>query len=541
MKIARWLAASSLLMVPGICAADVSQDVPTEITAKDWSYQALESLAVRGLVHGYKDAKFLDGRKLTRFEMASLVKRVLDTLNELPTPDADAAQESEEPGTAASRGLGLDPIPTGKPLPTARAARAAAFTEADLGTVKRLADSYSVELAVIGVNLQESMAKIEALEGRIEAVEKSLKDPKGPLQKAISDIQRLDKIRFSGYVQARYESFENTREADPSGSRVPVTDRFSMRRMRMTLNARPNPKVHVKWELEGGALEIQTRDSFVSYFVKGNPSTGHTVSIGQLKVPFGFEIAQSSGQRETPERARPIRFFYPSERDRGVRITSPTGKRWIYELGLYNGVIGPGTQAIGQNDNNNNKDVFARVRTTQLNNKLDAGLSGHLGNSLRTALFTGEPARPGGAASAANPYENSRMTLGADFQYHVRPGTELRGEFLWGKAKGSYATGYILQVLHDVNPKNQFVARYAWLGIEDLVPAPLGGGGTPVGDAVPYEGTLGNLEVGVIHRLDSNVKLKLFYDFNELGRKTMPYGRVPWQGNVLRFEMLTLF
>jgi hypothetical protein len=524
------------LCLPSI-AASAQEDPAADVSPKDWSYAAVEALAARGLVHGYKDARFLDGRSLTRFEMASLVKRILNTVKELPTPQA----EDGRPSTAASRGLGNDPIPTGRPIAPARSPRTAAFTEADLGTVKRLADTYSVELAVIGVNLQDTLAKIQALEGRVEAVEKALSDPKGPLQKAINDVQRLDKIRFSGYVQSRFESFEKTREADPSGPRVPVTDRFSLRRMRLTLNARPNPNVLVKWELEGGALDIQSRDAFISYFVKGDPTKGHTVSIGQLKVPFGFEIAQSSGARETPERARPIRFFYPSERDRGVRITSPTGNRWIYELGVYNGVIGPGTQGIGTNDNNNNKDVYGRVRTTQLNEKLDAGVSFHFGNSLRTGLFSGEDPRSGGPPSAANPYENTRVTLGADLQYHLRKGTELRGEFLWGKAKGSYATGYILQVLHELSPKNQFVARYAWLGIEDMVPAPLGGGGTPVGDAVPYHGTLGNLEVGVIHRLNPNVRLKLFYDFNELGQMRVEYGRVPWQGNVLRAEVLTLF
>jgi len=517
-----------------------AQGKPTaEVSSNDWTYAAIQDLAARGLVHGYKDAKFLDSRKLSRFEMASLVKRVLDVVDELPTPGSE--KQPDQPSTAATRGLGLEPIPTGRPVGAARATRTAAFTEADLVTVKRLAETYSVELAVIGVNLQDSLAKLQALEGRIDAVEKELRDPKGPLQKAISDVQRLDKIRFSGYVQSRYESFEKTREADPSGPRVPVTDRFALRRMRLTLNARPNSNVLVKWELEGGALELQSRDAFISYFVKGDPTRGHAVSIGQIKVPFGFEIAQSSGGRETPERARPIRFFYPSERDRGVRITSATGRRWIYDLGIYNGVIGPGTQGIGTNDNNNNKDVYGRVRTTQLNEKLDAGVSVHFGNSLRTALFAGEQPRPGGPPSAANPYENTRVTLGADVQYHPRKGTELRGEFLWGKAKGTYATGYILQVLQELSPKNQFVARYAWLGIEDMVPAPLGNGGTPVGDAVPYHGTLGNFEFGVIHRLNPNVRLKLFYDLNELGRKRVEYGRVPWQGNVLRAEVLTLF
>lgn len=553
MKVAHWLV-SAAFCVPAVAAgaaetsvplppADTaaSESRPEEVGAKDWSYEAVADLARRGLVHGYKDAKFLEGRSLTRYEMASLVKRVLDRILRIGVPAESKPAESEVPGTAASRGQGVEDLPTGRPVAGGISIRDAGFRDADLPVVRRLADAYSVELAVIGVNLQDALQRMTVLEGRLDAVEKTLQDPKGPLQKAISDITRLDKIRFSGYVQFRYESFENTRERDPSGPQGPVTDRFTLRRMRMTLNARPTTKTFIKWEFEGSSLNIQSRDTFVSYFVKGNPATGYTVTFGQMKVPFGFEIAQSSGQRETPERARPIRFFYPSERDRGIKITSPTGRRWIYDLGLYNGVIGPGTQALGTNDNNNNKDVIGRLRTTQLNDKLDAGISFHLGNSLRTALFAGEAPRPSGPASAANPYENERITLGADFQYHVRKGTELRGEFLWGKAKGSYATGYILQALHDLNPKNQFVVRYDWLGIEDIVPAPLGNGGTPVGDSIAYEGTVSNLAVGLIHRLESNIRLKLFYEMSELGRERLSYGKVPWQGNVLRFEILTLF
>ncbi|MGV3719979.1 MAG: porin [Actinomycetota bacterium] len=558
MKVTHWLLSAGCCLAPLAAGAaetpheflpvpDRAAEAPLaeggaeEITPKDWSYQAIEDLASRGLVHGYKDAKFLGGRTLSRYEMASVIKRVIHSLLLVPVPADDQPLVSETPGTAASRGLGNPPPPLGRPVRAGSLSRDAAFRETDVPVIRRLADAYSVELAVIGVDLQSAMQRLTALEGRVEAVEKTLNDPEGPVQKALKDLARIDKISFRGYVQTRYESFENTRESDPSGPRGPVTDRFTLRRMRLTLGARPTRDVAIKWELEGGGGSIESRDAFVSYFVNGNPATGHTVSFGQMKVPFGFEIAQSSGARETPERARPIRFFYPSERDRGIKISSSTAGRWFYELGLYNGVVGPGTQGINTNDNNNNKDVFGRVRTTQLNDKLDAGISFHFGNSLRTSLFTGEQPRPGGAPSAESPYENSRITLGADVQWHPRKGTELRGEYLWGKAKGTYASGFILQALQDLSKKNQLVIRYDWLGIEDLAPAPLGGGGTPVGDSTPYRGTLSNLSVGMIHRLNTAVRLKLFYEFHSLGQETVEYGRVPWQGNILRFEALTLF
>src|SRR5687767_8759540 len=94
----RWLLAATLLL-PG--AAVYAQDAaPAEVTAKDWSYQAIEDLAKRGLVHGFQDAKFLDGRKLSRFEMATLVKRVIDSLMDVPVPAKAGPVVAQTPGTA---------------------------------------------------------------------------------------------------------------------------------------------------------------------------------------------------------------------------------------------------------------------------------------------------------------------------------------------------------------------------------------------------------------------------------------------------------
>ena len=53
---------------------------PTDVAPGTPVYQAVEGLAKDGLVLGYKDASFLGGRTLTRYEVASLVKRVVDNL-----------------------------------------------------------------------------------------------------------------------------------------------------------------------------------------------------------------------------------------------------------------------------------------------------------------------------------------------------------------------------------------------------------------------------------------------------------------------------
>ncbi|HTE19192.1 MAG TPA: hypothetical protein VK689_12520 [Armatimonadota bacterium] len=164
-----------------------------------------------------------------------------------------------------------------------------------------------------------------------------------------------------------------------------------------------------------------------------------------------------------------------------------------------------------------------------------------MGNQLRTVFFAGEPGRPGGDPRGANPYENKRSTLGTDVQWHPRKGAEFRFEALWGKVSGRSASGYLLEALQDTGAKNQFVVRCDSLGIVDMLPTPLGNGGTPVGDAAPYRGTPSNLAIRVTHRRDPSVRLKLFYEINGRSQERVEYGRVSWQGKMLRIEVLTLF
>ena len=542
----RWLLAATLLLP---AAAVYAQDAaPTEITAKDWSYQAIEDLARRGLVHGYQDAKFLDGRKLSRFEMATLVKRVIDSLMDVPVPSKAGPVVAQTPGTAAGRGQGVEAPPLGRSIASGKLARTASFTESDLGTVKRLADTYSVELAVIGVNLQETMDKVAGLEGRVESIESSLRDPEGPLQTVINNVARIDKIRLSGYIQARYQSFENASEAaNPGGPGVavrgPATDGFTLRRVRFTLAARPTDKIGARIQLDAAGAAVATRDAWVDYFFSGNPATGYTATLGQMKYPFGFEVVQSSSVREAPERARVTNFFFPGERDRGFKIASATGGKFFYEVGAFNGGVMGSRVGTNTDDNNNDKNIVGRVRTS-IGKRLDVGVSFDYGKTLRVAGFPGEA-----GIAAATPREDTKFVLGADLQWFPLDGTVIRAEWMGGQALRSRANGYILQLIQNVGKKNQLVLKYDWFGIDDPRPVPLNPIATPnpATNVGLYSGTLSTMAIGVIHHLDSSTRLKLFYEIHERGKSSAFTGAgaavnpFAWLGNVLRFEVITLF
>src|SRR5437762_12206490 len=71
---------ASLLLAGQATAQDVGKDVPPD----HWSYQAVQDLAAKGLIKGYPpDNNFLGQRVLTRYEMASIIKRVLDRMDDL--------------------------------------------------------------------------------------------------------------------------------------------------------------------------------------------------------------------------------------------------------------------------------------------------------------------------------------------------------------------------------------------------------------------------------------------------------------------------
>lgn len=65
------LAATAVLGVTSALAAHPFSDV----TAQDWAYQAVERLAVEGVIQGYPDGTFKGQRNITRYEMAQMIAR----------------------------------------------------------------------------------------------------------------------------------------------------------------------------------------------------------------------------------------------------------------------------------------------------------------------------------------------------------------------------------------------------------------------------------------------------------------------------------
>lgn len=310
------------------------------------------------------------------------------------------------------------------------------------------------------------------LKARIDEVKELVTEPEGAIQAAISDVNTLKKIKFSGYVQARYENHQGG--AGPGSG---TKNQFTVRRARLKAVATPTPHTAVTLQADFGGTSPSLKDAYLDWYpLVATSELGWVLSAGQMKWPFGYQVVQSSSVRETPERALVIQRLFPGERDRGLMITSPSARPLWFQVGLFNGV------GANTNDNNNHKDLVGRVRWSPLPT-LDLGASFYVGKALVQAPAAAVKPTPvfndannngvmdpgeqigiiaGKPAVAAREEEKTRY--GADVQWWPFTGASLKAEYVTGKefvanklltVKGWYALG-----TYNLSPQLMAVVMY---------------------------------------------------------------------------------
>ncbi|NME67406.1 porin [Flammeovirga aprica] len=197
-------------------------------------------------------------------------------------------------------------------------------------------------------------------------------DGEGLIQKSLPR-EWTDRIKVSGYIQARYNGLFET---NPDLS-VPQMDKnwgadkgISLRRVRLKVSGWLLDNVYVYMQADfAGSPTL--RDAYMDLYFDHHKSTW--VRVGQSKVPFGFENMQSSQFRLPLDRSDPINSALPNERDlMAVLYHTPQKVRKVYEymkennlkhsgnygtfaLGAFNG------QGINQPDKNANLHMVARA------------------------------------------------------------------------------------------------------------------------------------------------------------------------------------
>jgi hypothetical protein len=220
-----------------------------------------------------------------------------------------------------------------------------------------------------------------------------------------NDLLSLKNLKFSGYVQSRY-SYNQSSKQGLTGSGAPaINDGFTVRRGRL--------KATYTTALGGFLLQIDASSKGVvlkdaeAFMIEPWTGYGLTLVAGQTKWPFGFEVLQSSGDREMMERSRVVRAFAPGERDRGAKLLAKVGSL-RGQVGVFDG-DGTENKGFPGVDNDKHKDVVGRLGVDL--DFLAAGISGWWGRTFRPGNYAVTPAVRGDTFP--------RQRLGADVQLYL--------------------------------------------------------------------------------------------------------------------------
>jgi hypothetical protein len=543
--------ASSLLP---LCLHPAKAQAPADVPREHWAYPAVEDLASKGLIKGYPpDGKFFGKRTVTRYEMATIIQRVLARVDELLGKKQD---KGEQP-------------PAG-------------VTKAELDEVRRLVNEYKMELTVMGTDLQKVKDQIGELNDKVNAAQQTadaasaaaikasadavalrkelgdfrgeLKDVREALRAKSGEIDALSKDykahKISGYIQGRFEAFDTGRTNlfTPTGSggtgQLPTNggpsvggpwNGFLVRRARLKVSGPISANTDYGLQIDApstSAVNVKEAYALISRF----PAKGLSLKAGQFGVPFGYELDVSSSVRESPERAvgfaestaasqifktsvsatggvvtpgSAVPLFLNQEYDSGVTLTwnSPSKHHPAKViLGLFNG---EGSGASGVRNLNNGLDLVGRAETALFDERLELGISGYYGSlPVRGGPPAGAPAVPVGFVNAY------RALGGADVRYITPWGTIVRAEYVGGLfettpdraqyLENNHAQAWYVVAQHPLSKKLNFVLKY-----DEFMP--ISQGGKSAGGLGRMELIRKTLQGGFLYQFDPATRFRLWY------------------------------
>lgn len=133
-------------------------------------------------------------------------------------------------------------------------------------------------------------------------------------------VQILDRIKFSGFIQAQYQLADTLGAKSFNGGDFPATSaqRFMVRRAYLKMAYLGKLSTYV-FQININEKGINVRDA---YFSLTDPwLKAFNLKGGLFYRPFGQEVSYSTPLRESPELARVTQLLFPGERDLGASIT----------------------------------------------------------------------------------------------------------------------------------------------------------------------------------------------------------------------------
>lgn len=169
----------ALLAVTPLLATGVrAQDVPSDVKPDHWAYTAVEDLAKKGLIKGYPpDGKFLGARTLTRYEMATIIKRILDRMDDIIKNQPKGGVSQDDFNNLKN----------------------------SVGEIQALVNDFKTQLAVIGTDMNsvksdlaalkqqvgDLSTKVDSFDARIGEISGKVDETKLLADQAIANIEEL--------------------------------------------------------------------------------------------------------------------------------------------------------------------------------------------------------------------------------------------------------------------------------------------------------------------------------------------------------------
>jgi Phosphate-selective porin O and P len=266
---------------------------------------------------------------------------------------------------------------------------------------------------------QEAQASAPAtdpaiVEGKVDSLAEQYAETK-------VDVAGIKKLKFSGYLQARYAWQEAAVYGKVTGTppvfgTPPDKDNFYIRRGRF--------KVVADADLTQYTLQIDAIPAGLSLkeaYVTVKLPAAWAVDAGLQLMPFGYEVAsRSSSDLDLLERSQASVYFLDGEYDLGVSARGKYGP-FAFRGGVFNG---NGVKGANGKDNDQAKDLIGRA--TADFGILTAGLSGWYGKAIDYSAYVN-----GGRVS----YDRVRAALDVQLFLDLLPigGTFVKGEYIWGK------------------------------------------------------------------------------------------------------------
>lgn len=244
------------------------------------------------------------------------------------------------------------------------------------------------------------------------------------MQTVQADVDKMKKIRFSGYAQARWEHGEDQSDSVrvSAGTVTPANkERFYIRRARLKMTYDSSPLSQAVVYFDGGQdRTIRLLEAYVTLLDPWTPDHRHGLTAGQFNVPFGYELERSSSVRELPERSRAENTLFSGERDRGLKLVSQWTPQFETVVSVLNGG-GVNSTNYPTTDPTSSKDFVARARYSQ--GVIDGAVSWYSGKEITP--LTGPDV------------STDKTRFGADAQiYYALPtvgGGSMKGEFFSGQ------------------------------------------------------------------------------------------------------------